>query len=118
MAASAITIYKGNPYAGTMTVTDSAENVYDLTGKIVFFTVKNFDDEDSDDADALITKDITSHTNPTAGITVLELTASQTNIAKGDYKYDLRIYQASPLVQLNSVQGLLTVKEIVTKRTS
>jgi hypothetical protein len=117
MAASTITLYKGNPYAGIMTVTDSAGNAYDLTGKTVFFTVKNFDDEDND-AGALITKDITSHSNPTAGITVLELTALQTNIAKGDYKYDLRIYQASPLIQLNSVQGFITVKEIVTKRTA
>jgi hypothetical protein len=116
MATNKLTIQKGNPYNGTITVTDSAGVAYDLTGKTIFFTVKKQDNEDTDDTNAVITKDITVHTDPTHGITVLALTAIQTNIVEGDYKYDLRIYKSVPLTQLNSISGICEVTKIVTKR--
>lgn len=111
-----LTIYKGNPYNAVITVTDSAGSAYDLTGKTVFFTVKYLTDEESTDTNALITKTVTVHTTPLSGITALALSTSETNIARGFYKYDIRIYQASPLIQLNSVQGICEVKDTVTKR--
>lgn len=109
-------LYKGNPYSATITVVDSAGTAYNLTGKTVFFTVKKLTDNGDDDTNALITKDITNHTNPTGGITTLTLTTTQTNIAIGDYKWDIRIYSAS--VQLNTTQGDCEVKNTVTKRIS
>ena len=116
--ASALVIKKGNPYTAIITVTDSDGGVYNLSDKIVFFTVKSVSDVGANDSNALIKKDITSHTNPTGGVTTLELTTLQTDISVGYYKYDFRIYQASPLVQLNSVQGICQIQEIVTKRIS
>lgn len=115
---SNITIKKGNPYTATITVTDEGGNAYDLTGKTVFFTVKKISDKTAADTSALITKDISSHTNPSGGITTLSLTTSQTNIAVGVYKWDIRIYSASPAVQLNSDSGYCEVEDVVTKRTS
>lgn len=111
-----ITLYKNNPYSVVLTITCSDGTIVDLTGKTVFFTVKKLSDKGTDDTNAVISQTITSHTNGAAGITTLSLTATQTNIALGCYKYDFRVYDDTPLVQLNSVSGTLNVKDIVTKK--
>ena len=111
-----ITIQRGNPYNATITITDSSGNPYNLTGKTVFFTVKKSTDSAGDDSGALITKDITSHTNASGGITALSLLSAQTDIVLGDYVWDLRVYDDSPLVQMNTVSGTCVIEEIVTKR--
>jgi len=116
--ATALNIKRGNPYDATITVTNASGNPYDLTDKTVFFTVKKSIDTGTDDSLAVITKNITSHTNASGGITTLALTASQTNIVPGDYNWDLRIYAGSPLVQLNTTSGACNIIEIITKRTS
>ena len=111
-----LTIQKGNPYTGLITIKDSADDPYDLTGKTVFFTIKSRNDYTDNDDAALITADITEHTDDENGITVLELTTEQTDIAVGDYRWDLRIYRIDPLVQLNSKSGICIIEDIVTKR--
>jgi hypothetical protein len=121
MASSFLSIQKGNPYIKILQVYDASVSprvAYDLTGKTIFFTVKHRDDISTDDTLAVITKTITVHTDPVAGTSSLELTAVQTAIAAGDYKYDIRIYDDDPLIQMNSVQGLCEVVDIVTKRIS
>ena len=118
MAADRIEIQRGNPYIRTITITDADGNAYDLTDKTIFFTVKNIDDSADNDDDALITKDITEHTNDEGGISSLELTAEQTlAVPVGDYKYDLRIYEDG-VTQINSATGVCAVVDITTKRTS
>jgi len=114
-----MSIQKGNPYVKILKVYDASVSprvVYDLTGKTIFFTVKYLNDNADNDDDALIKKDITDHTTPESGISSLELSAIETNIPIGGYKYDMRIYDADPLVQMNSVQGLCEIVGIVTKR--
>jgi hypothetical protein len=113
-----ITIKRGNPYNATITVTNASGNPYDLTDKTVFFTVKKATDTGTDDSVAVITKDITSHTNASGGITTLDLTAAQTDIVLGDYNWDLRIYAGSPLVQMNTTSGICNIIETITKRIS
>ena len=59
----------------------------DLTGWTIYFTCKeNMADID---ANAKIKKDITSHSNPTIGKTLIELTAIDTNLI-GSYHYDIK----------------------------
>lgn len=118
MATSTITIIKGIPYVRTLTFTDSAGSAYDLTGKTIFFTVKNIDDVADNDTAAVIKKDITVHTNAVGGITTLSLSAVETDIALGDFKYDIKIYQAVPLIDLNSEKGICQVTDKVTERIS
>lgn len=110
-------IQKGNICSVTITFTDEDGDAYDLTDKTVFFTMKDPDDFETDDDDAIITKNITSHTDPTNGITTLTLTASQTNVDVGKYKCDLRVYE-SGVTQVNTSTFFANVVEIVTKRTS
>lgn len=58
----------------------------DITGWTIYFTVKE-NMEDSD-AQAVINKEVTSHTSATTGKTQVDLTASDTDI-KGSYYYSL-----------------------------
>lgn len=59
-----------------------------LTSNTCYFTVKI--NKDDTDATALIAKSWTSHTDATAGITSLELTTTESNIAVGRYFYELK----------------------------
>jgi hypothetical protein len=113
---SNLIIKKGNPYECDINFNSSGA-VYDLTGKSVLFTVKDIGDMRSDDNSALIQKDIITHINQTAGKTHLSLTATETAIPAGVYKWDLRIYQAG-IVQANTESGICEIRDIVTKRTS
>ena len=60
----------------------------DITGWTVYLTVK--ENMQDDDADAIIKKDITDHENPTGGITLIELTSTETNITGTRY-YDIKV---------------------------
>jgi hypothetical protein len=110
-----LTIQKGNLYTATITFTDSTGAAYDLTGKTVFFTAKKKNDNLADDSLAVITEDITVHTDPTNGITTLSLSTTQTDVPLGCYKCDFRIYQAGVL-QNNTVTFYADVIDIITKR--
>jgi hypothetical protein len=63
----------------------------DLTGATVFFTAKQTIDDAANDAAASIAKEVVSHTNPTSGITLIELSPSDTNITPGVYFYDIQV---------------------------
>ncbi len=59
----------------------------DITGWTIYLTVKeHMQDED---VDAIITKDITTHENPTGGITLIELTTVDTDRTGSNY-YDIK----------------------------
>lgn len=96
-----IEIQKGNIYTAALTFTDKSvtPNIpYDLTGKTIKFTVKKPDDFRDDDDEAIITKDWSTHTNPSQGLSNLDLTAIQTNKSLGNYKYDFKIDGISTVV--------------------
>jgi hypothetical protein len=115
-----ITIYRGNPYTAALTFVDADGNPYDLTDKIVLFTVKELDDVTDTDSLAVIQKDITDAFDST-GAATLSLTDEDTNVAIGIYKWDIRVYEApessgEPETQFNTITGSCEVKDIVTKR--
>lgn len=58
-----------------------------ITGWTIYMTVKQ-KMEDADD-DALIKKDITNHSDPANGITVISLSTADTDL-RGDYPYDIK----------------------------
>lgn len=108
-----LTIQKGNIYSATLTFT-SGGLPYDLTGITVYFTAKKKNDNLSDDSQAIIEEKITVHTDPTNGITTLELSTTQTDVALGCYKCDLRLYKLGVL-QINTTTFYCDVVDIVTK---
>jgi hypothetical protein len=113
-------IQKGSVFSREVKVYDHTGETrvaFNLTDITVMFTVKAMDDATDDDAAALIKKDITSHTNASGGITLLTLTAGETNISVGIYKADVRLWNSAG-VCLNTERFSCRVVDIVTKRTS
>jgi len=74
----------------TLTITDEGVAV-DISGWSVYFTVKS-SYEDAD-ASAIITKNVTfpSNASSVAGIGYLPLSSTDTNVALGNYYYDIKL---------------------------
>lgn len=84
--ATNLDIYEGEDKTWTVTITDSAGDPIDITGYTFLFMVKtNISDTD---ANAIITKQITSHSDPTNGVTQIALDSSDTEDSSGKYVYD------------------------------
>lgn len=108
-------IIRRNDYTINVTCKNSDDTAINITGYSVFFTVKrNVNDTD---AEALISKKVTSHTNPTAGLTAVVLTNTDTDIDEGDYVYDFQLVNGSGLVS-SSQRDIFTVQQDVTIRTT
>jgi hypothetical protein len=90
---------------------------YDLTGKTVLFTMKRLSDVLEDDSQALISKTITSHTDPTNGITTLEIVAADwSSVPLGTHKCNFKVMDG--IKPMSSNTFYVNVVESVTKRTS
>lgn len=90
MGASEISMNKGDDLPYTLTFKDSSGDVIDITDWTVSFMVKT-DINDTDD-EAIITKTVTSHTDPTAGITTITINRSDTtSLNYGKYSYNIRV---------------------------
>jgi hypothetical protein len=114
-----IQIQQNVPYSLELTVEDNSVDPavpYDLTGRTVFISVKELNDERQDDTEALISSAIAVHTNPLLGETTWTLTAAQTYIPVKTYKVDVRIY-TNAAEFLNSDTFNIEIVKIVTKRT-
>lgn len=95
-------------------IVDGEESPIDLTGCTVFFTVKrNLVDPD---ARALITSDVTSHTDPSTGLTSIPLTASQCDLV-GEFWYDVKIKFSTGVIKSVLRDNIIFVDH-VTIRTS
>lgn len=80
----------------------------DLSGSTVFFTAKPALTDDADDTTAVITKETTSHTNPTAGETAIILTPEDTDVEPGTYYYDIQV-----VIDVNTIISIPARKLIV-----
>jgi hypothetical protein len=105
-----LSFYKENTVTIDLNFTD-----VDLTGATVYFTLKSDYDDDATDSTALISKDVTVHTNPTAGETAVILTPTDTNITPGNYYYDVKLEKASGEQQTIQI-GRCKVLPAVTNR--
>ena len=112
---TALTIYKRDTVNIDITVKDSAGSVVDITGYTFFFTVKAADTDA--DANALITKDVTSHTDAANGETRIALTPTDTNVATGNHYYDIQMKDASGNITTITADRFYVTQDI-TVRTS
>ena len=83
-----ITVYSGNDVTLTLTFTDANGDPLDITGYTVFFTVK--DNYTQQDDKAFVAEEVTSHTNPTGGITTISISRTNLNRRPGVYVYDIQ----------------------------
>lgn len=107
-----IFIVRGDNHTITVTFSDT-----DITGATVFFTVKSAIDAAADDSAASITKDVTSHSDPTNGVTLISLSNSDTNITPGLYYYDIQLKTAGGSIVSVPPRRLEIISD-VTRRTS
>ncbi len=83
-------VYRGDDKTWKITFKDANQNPIDITGATVWFTVK----ENATDTDpqAVIQKQITTHTVPLQGETELILVPADTqNLEATDYEYDMQL---------------------------
>ena len=86
-----------------ISVKDGDNIAINLTGATVYVTVKTATDTSTDDSTALITKEITSHTDAVNGLTQFTFTKENTNLSTGTYLIDIKIYKNSLLLSNNYV---------------
>jgi len=101
-----------NTYKMTFTTNGS---VQDITGWTIFFTIKK--NVSQLDSAALISKTITTHSDPTQGISLLVLSSSDTDISSGNYVYDIRFKDTSNNIYAISPDNFI-VLDYITQRTS
>jgi hypothetical protein len=112
-----IEVQKGNAYSRQIVVTkeiNGVESAYDLTDKTLLFTLKSLSDKSLNDDNALIKKTIVDHTHADAGISLLLLSATDTNIPVGRYRCDIRIVE----MDSNTETFEIDIVDIVTIRKS
>jgi hypothetical protein len=82
-------VTKGDDKSWNLELSDGEGTPYNITGWTVYFTIKTHLTDL--DVNALIRKEITSHTSPTSGITTINLSALEMELAVGVYYYDIQI---------------------------
>ena len=91
--ATDLSIYEGEDKTWDVTLKDSESDPIDITGYTFLCVVK---EKVSDgDGSALIKKIITSHSDPTNGITQIIITEADTEDNNGKFLYDFQMEDAS-----------------------
>jgi hypothetical protein len=109
-----IKLKRGDPYSKSIRFMDEDGNALNLTGRTIFCSIKSIDDNSDTDENALITKSITNHSNPTAGISVLTLLETDTDINPGIYKCDMKVYGEG--INANTDSFYIEIERPVTER--
>lgn len=86
-----LTIVKRDAVSFRLICKDSCGEAIDITGYTIYMTVKSLANISSGDSSATIQKIVTSHTDPTHGITHIALTSTDTNVDAGEYYYDVQM---------------------------
>ena len=85
-------IYRGDDEDFDFTFVDGNGDPIDITGWTLFLTIKTAIDNETDDSGAVVTKTVTTHTNPTQGETTVSILDTDTNeLNAGDYYYDFQV---------------------------
>lgn len=111
-----ITVIRGDDVALNVAFKDNNAVAIDITGYTVFFTVKD-NLTPADDAGALISKTITSHSLPLEGRTTINLTNTDTDLPEGIYNYDFQTKDIAGKIS-STERGVFVVNLDVTKRTA
>jgi len=108
-------IKRGDSWSKTMYFQDANGAALNITGWVLFFTVKaKADDLDSA---ATISKTITVFSDPTNGEAELELTSTDTNQVIGSYLFDIQVKTANNEIY-TVLEGIITITKDISIRTS
>ena len=110
--------YRGDDWDIIVNLTDADGNAIDISGYTFYFTLKLTTDSASNDGSALITEDVTSHTDAANGQTTISVANTDTSqVSAGKYKYDIQ-YKSDVSKVKTVVRGDFEVLEDTTKRTT
>lgn len=116
---STITIIRGDDQSFDVSIKNADATPVDLTGATVFFTVKKRT-SDTDD-EALISKDITSHTTPASGLTNINLDNEDTEIDPSPigkpYKWDLQVKGADGSIYSTEAGDFVVLADVTSRKT-
>lgn len=93
--------------------TDENDVPIDISDWTIYFTAK--EKMADTDNDAVIKKDIVTHSDPTKGISQITLNSTDTN-RTGNYYYDIQIKKADDTV-ITILKGKITFENDITRRT-
>jgi len=99
-----------------ISVIDGDGAAIDITGYKLFFTVKTKSTDS--DAEALISKTVIcpANSDSVGGIGFIPLTTSDTNVANGNYVYDLKIQNTTSTLRKTVITGKYQINKTVTQR--
>lgn len=107
-----MSMYRGDDKTINLTFTQDG-SALDISGSTVTLTLKN-STRDSD-VDAVLQKTVTSHSDPTNGITAVSITHDESDgLVPADYTYDIQIQLADDSVS-TVVKGTFSVLADVTR---
>jgi len=109
-----LSVYRGDTFSRSLFFTNVSGAAIDITGWIVFFTVKK-NEEDLDTA-AIISKDIDTHTNPGLGLSSISLSKDDTDVDPYAYWYDIQIKTGTGEIR-TIMKDKFTVHTDITRRT-
>lgn len=111
-------VAKGQDWDLQLTFEDANGDPIDITGRTIYFTVKKKKYiDDTDDDNAALQKNITSHTDPTNGITEISLTDVETEALKGEYCYDIKYKKTNGDI-FYAMKGNFSIVKNSSRRTS
>ena len=113
-----ITVIRGADFSLNVQFKYGDGNPIDLTGSIVFLTVKNSKDllYPNDDK-AIIEIDQDTHFDPTGGETNLSATSEEMTVPAGEYTYDIKIKSPEETVgEMLMTKALFCIVQNVTER--
>lgn len=108
-------IKRGDTWSRTLEFEDSNGARINITGWTIFFTAKV--KADDPDASAVISKTITTLSNPTNGEAEIVLSYSDTNLTIGQYLFDIQVKTAANEI-ITVLEGIITITKDITVRTS
>lgn len=107
-------IKKGATESYEIQILDENKSPIDITGWTIYFTCKtNITDADDD---AVISIDVTTHTDPANGKTTIPFTSDDTNIEVGQYIFGISAKSNLGLIYPDFLKGNLVIQIITTQR--
>ena len=106
--------YRGDSLPLLISFTNSDGTPTNITGWTLFFTLKQF--ENDDDSLALIQKTVTTHSNPTGGQSLITIPSSSTGIL-GVFPYDVQYKDTAGLI-LTVVRGTIEFIQDITVKSA
>lgn len=104
---------RGDTVGRKLIFKDDDKVAIDITGWTIYFTIKSLED-DADD-DALISKTITIHVDPTGGETKVTVSAAETDDLVGKKYYDYQYKNAAGEIK-TIIKGTYTFGKDITRR--